>query len=153
VAAPIRDRIFRYYLNERYRVLPGEYIWRKEELRWGELTLTVEDVSASRIQFLVEGRARIATDADIQKAEGGYQGELFGRAEYDLQKKAFTRFDLLAVGENWWTKPHRVETLNQSLGRITVGVAFQLASNDSGSPRVVPGANWPKDPDYWGAAP
>lgn len=166
VPATMRERIFRFGLMERYRAM--NYPWSREEIRSGDVTVTVEETTGPQLRLRLDGQAVIASELDIEKADKGYKGTLLGYLDYDLQKKTFTRFDLLALGENWWNKHDKRFTLlgtqkspyifeeeyYQLLGqRLLVGVAFELAPPDSGFARIVPGgtSHWPAWPcDYWG---
>ena len=111
---------------------------------------------------------RIYGCARALRPEHFYAGSLLGYLDFDLNKKVFTRFDLLALGENWWNKHDPAHTLmgsvvpqysyekeyQQLLGRrIPVGVVFELAPPESGFAGAVPGGthHWPTWPcDYWG---
>jgi hypothetical protein len=89
--------------------------WQPEHVRSYDLTLTVEDVSATAIRVRLEGSVRLAHDAPIEsvryhsalrplhhpdpKAFARYDGQMLGYLSYDLDKKAFTRFDVVALGE------------------------------------------------------
>src|SRR5438477_498466 len=83
--------------------------------------------SAANVALRLEGGAVIATDLEVHKAKHGYEGALLGYLNYDRQKKVFTRFDLLALGENWWNEKQEglvkdFQALAEvNLGKITVG--------------------------------
>jgi hypothetical protein len=164
VASAIQDRIFRYYLSERYRTYDRP--WSKAAIRSGKLTAMVEDVAPTRLRLRIDGSVQIATDVDTARAKNGYEGSLLGYLEYDREQRVFTRFDLLALGDNSWSERDRMESFRETyllsrvyeenLGRgITVGVLFELAPPGSGFHYIPPGASnqWSKRPDYWGKDP
>jgi hypothetical protein len=153
VPTSLVGRICRFYLNERYRAYNRP--WEEEEVRSAELTLTVAEVSDTEVRLRAEGRALIATDADTKRAKNGYDGSLLGYLTYSRVRKCFTRFDLLALGENWWTEAYTKredELFNKHLGRVTVGATFELAPEATGFAGVPPGAHfgWSGRRDYWG---
>jgi hypothetical protein len=89
--------------------------WAPEHIRSKDLTLTVEEVSSAAIRLRLEGSVRLAHAApkvavryhpDLRplhhedpKAFARYDARLLGFLSYDLAKKAFTRFDVVALGE------------------------------------------------------
>jgi hypothetical protein len=89
--------------------------WEPEHVRSQELTLTVEDVTSAAIRLRLDGSVRLAHDAPKQavryhaalrplhhedpKAFARCDAQLLGYLNYDLGKKAFTRFDVVALGE------------------------------------------------------
>src|SRR4029077_12899637 len=81
------------------------------------------------------GRVLIASDADVATARKGYRGRLLGYLDFDRRGQAFTRFDLVAVGENWWNERVAYE---MPLGALPMGVAFELAPRDSAFYHVPP---------------
>ena len=74
--------------------------WRPEEIRSKEMKLTVELVSADELRLRLKG----ATLLDRTKGNFKYSFEagIEGNLVYDRKKGAFTRFDVLAVGEWAW---------------------------------------------------
>jgi hypothetical protein len=89
--------------------------WQPEHVRSHDLTLTVEDVSSSSIRLRLEGSVRLAQDAPKEavryhqalrplhhadpRAFAYCDARLLGYLNYDLKREAFTRFDVLALGE------------------------------------------------------
>ena len=84
--------------------------------------------------MILTGDALAATARDLARAKRGYRGKLLGYLDYDRKSQTFTRFDLVAVGENW-CKEKRVGDLPE---RLTVGVAFELVPVHSGFQAVFP---------------
>ena len=153
----LRQRVFRFCLNERFRTYDRP--WKPDELRGGKISVTVNEVSKTRVRLRFDGFASIASDADTRMATNGYDGSLLGWLEYDRDKQQFTRFDVLALGESWWNEPSSdpafAELFAKNFGRITVGVSFQLAPPGSGFARIPPGSHfaWSKRKDYLGKSP
>ncbi|HKB38606.1 MAG TPA: hypothetical protein VKD72_19335 [Gemmataceae bacterium] len=122
----ICKRIFRYHLVNGTFGLPG--VWRLEDIRSGELTLKVETTSPT-VRLRLEGSARLATDANLDKAPRGYDVRLTGVLEYDSDRKAFSRFDVVAVGD-YWGGDYEGGRFKRP-GRTPLGIAFELARGTS----------------------
>jgi hypothetical protein len=139
----IRRRIFRFHLADGTYGLPGH--WRPEHIRAGELTLTVEE-TAPILRLRLRGAALMATNQDIAKADHGYEAKLGGILEYDPDKKAFTRFDVVASGDCWggdWEGGRFKRP-----GRAPLAVAFQLTTGDKAVDRVPPLVHMDRQPMY-----
>lgn len=122
VPAPVARRIIRMHLKNGTQGWLG--YWELKHIRSEAMTLQVESASPA-IRMRLEGSVLVADDPDVSASKGGYDAKLSGRLEYDPAKKAFTRFDLLALGEHWgprgkFTRP----------GRNPLGIAFELAKGD-----------------------
>jgi hypothetical protein len=121
--------------------------WQKEHVRGQDLILTVEDVSPSTIRLRLEGSVNLAHDAPKEairyhpalrplhhedpKAFARFDGQVLGSLTYDLQKKAFIRFDVVALGEyvGPLLNPYRNED-HQTFYLIKpcpLGVSFEIA--------------------------
>lgn len=89
--------------------------WEPQHVRSQDLTLTVEDVSATTVRLRLEGAVRLAHDAPKEgvsyhpalrplhhedpKAFARFDGQVLGFLTYDVDRSAFTRFDVVALGE------------------------------------------------------
>src|SRR5262249_7521399 len=89
--------------------------WEAAHVRAQSLTLAVEDVSASAIRLRLEGSIRLAQDGpkkavsydkalrslhhEDPEAFARFDGRLLGYLTYDRDKKTFTRFDVVVLGE------------------------------------------------------
>jgi hypothetical protein len=122
--------------------------WESEHVRSHDLRLTVEDVSAAGIRLRLEGSVRLAHDApnepvryhaalrplhhDDPKAFARYDAQLLGYLSYDVDKKTFTRFDVVALGEyvGPLMNPYRVEDRQNFylIKPCALGVSFELAA-------------------------
>lgn len=122
VPAPVARRIIRMHLKNGTQGWLG--YWPQDHVRSGTMTLNVEKV-APVLRMRLEGSAVIADQADVSQSKLGYQPQISGVLEYDPSKKAFTRFDLLALGDSWgppgaYSRP----------GRNPLGIAFELCRGD-----------------------
>jgi hypothetical protein len=137
VPAPVANRIARFHLCDNTRGEPPA--WRREEVRSLKIGLTVEDVSDNAVTLRLDGSALLATDADPDKAERGFDVRLLGWVRYDRKKEAIDRFDVIAVGDHWGES--RLTRMARP-GRAPLGVAFELSRGDAAD-RVPPqGARW-----------
>lgn len=121
VPSGIALRVLRFHLTDNTRGEPP--MWRNEDVRKYEMTLTVESVSETEIVLRLDGSALLASSADASKAARGYEVRLLGKLRYERTKKAFTAFDVVAVGEHWGEGPF---TRGARPGRTPLGVAFEL---------------------------
>lgn len=121
--------------------------WQTEHVRSQDLTLSVDDVSASTIRLRLEGSVRLAYDVpknavqydkalrplhhEDPKAFSRFDGRVLGYLTYDRAKKSFTRFDVVALGEyvGPLLNPYRVaDGQNFYLTRpCPLGVTFEIA--------------------------
>jgi len=124
VPAPLKRRLLRHHFVEALVGEPG--VWTPEQIRSERFTLTVESVTASTLQYRLEGSVLLSTEADPAAARCGLQGNLAGLATYDRAKGSFTRFDLVLVADCWGAlNPHNPVSRE---GRNPVGWAFELGT-------------------------
>jgi hypothetical protein len=142
VPAAVERRIFQFHLVD--SKLGEPVAWTRDQIRSGRLTLTVTEVTATHIGLRLDGSALLATNADVKKAERGYDVRLLGRLRYDVGKQRLDRFDIVALGDCWGKNPIYGQGRPS---RAPLGVAFELARGDAPADRVPPqGARWL--PDY-----
>jgi len=91
----------------------GPAYWDRAAMNPARLTLTVEEAGASGLRLRLDGHLRVAQKMSIFRehdsqgkrlyfdCEFGVDARLLGHAEYDSKKKAFTRFDVVGVGDAW----------------------------------------------------
>ncbi len=135
VPAAIVRRIARFHLVDDTRGEPP--FWSRDELRTADLTATVEAATPGEIRLRLDGRARLATDADPARADRGYDARLLGYLTHDRKADALTRFDLVAVGDHWGEGPH---TRGARPGRTPLGVAFAIVEGDGPADAIPPQA-------------
>ncbi len=131
----IRYRLLRFHLVNGTFGLAG--VWRRADIRSGELTLTIEQ-AAPILRMRLEGAALLASDADLSRANRGYDARLLGFVEYDAQKEAVTRFDVIALGD-YWGGDYEGGRFKRP-GRTPLAIVFELVRGqtavDLAPPRV-----------------
>jgi hypothetical protein len=143
LAPKVAERITRYHLVDNTRGEP--FHWTKQEVRSKRFTLTVVSATADAIELRLEGEAVVATDADVEKADRGYEARLLGNLRYVPAKKTFARFDVTAIGTHWG---ETALTRGAREGKTLLGVSFELAGDKPGD-RVPPQGIRNLD-DYYG---
>jgi hypothetical protein len=144
VPAGIRDRFIRWHLNP-LSVYGETNALEPKAVRAGELTLTVEAVSASSVRLRLEGFARLGNEAPKDVAEGkhacvdqwGYEPRVLGFIEYDRRSQAITRFDVVALGDHFG----RLGICDSAtrVGLQPLGISFELVTGDAPADRIPPG--------------
>jgi hypothetical protein len=146
VPAAVRDHLFRGYLHP-FSAVGDCGGWGPNDVRAGELTLTVEALSANTLRMRVEGFAGLgrpydpdlaAKEAGAERGEAygvGYEPRLYGHLEYDRKGRAFTRFDLVALGDYYGRLGGSAWNVYRP-GRQPLGVAFELARGDRPADRI-----------------
>jgi hypothetical protein len=130
----VAAKLVRYHLIDNTRGEPE--FWRPQEVRKLDVSMTTEELTDQTMRLRIEGAALLSTDLDTKRAKRGYDVALRGTLVYDVEKKAVTRFDLVAVGEHWGEGRY---TPGARPGRKPLGVAFELAG-DRPADRVPPQA-------------
>lgn len=137
VPEELADFVCRGYLRDSTRGCQGG--WEKVEARQTTLALTVDDVSPQVIRLRLNGRALLASDANPTIAQSGYDAQLAGFLDYDVAKKAFTRFDVVADGDAWGHAGGEQGSDYMHKKRVRLGVAFELAKGDQAGDVIFPG--------------
>ena len=146
------DRMCWYHLLPNAMVSRIGHTWGetgpkgKKGIRAKEVTLTVDSVSPASIRLTLDGFVHLGNAYDPKAAPWknqkdyvtsvGYEARLRGHISYDKTNGAFTRFDVIALGDmyaetsvdNWLFRP----------GRNPVGFTFELVSGTSASDRLPP---------------
>ena len=124
VPASIRNRICSFHLaNMTLGFAPP---WSRDQIRSAEFTLTVYHVSSSSICLRLDGTAQLASEPNLAKAKRGYDVALLGFLEYNVPTKAFRRFDVVALGDDWGA----FEAYGLAR-RYPLGIAFELPRNEA----------------------
>jgi len=130
---PVADRLTRFHLVDNTRGEPP--YWRREDVRYRKLNLIIEEVSDGKVRLQLEGPVQLATDAIVSRAGRGYDAHLLGYLQFDRQKEAFERIDLVAFGEHWgegaFTKGARP-------GKTPLGILFELTNTGAPANQVPP---------------
>lgn len=145
VPPKVAERIARYHLIDNTRGEPD--FWKRNQVRKNEMTLTVVKVEeANAVELRLDGAAALATDADLAKADRGYEVKLRGVLNWRPRLNTFDRFDVAGVGDHWGRCAF---TPGDRPGRNLLGVALGLADPDKPSDRVSPQGIRDRNP-YWG---
>lgn len=140
----IANRIARFHLLDNTRGEPD--FWKKDHVRTNTMTLTVTAVTADTIELRLDGAVLLATNADANKADRGYDVKLRGELRYSKKTDAFDRFDVAAIGEHWGDQPYEGKARP---GKTALGVAFSLVDVTKPGNSIPPqGVRY--DPPYWG---
>ncbi len=102
----------------------------------GRLALTVRDVTADKLQLMLEGKADLKQPGRDEPST--YQPAILGCLEYDRNKKAFTRFDLLALGSASGLPRDANGRIAFRQGAYPVGIAFELVATPTSAERLHP---------------
>jgi hypothetical protein len=126
-------RILRFHLVDNTRGEPPA--WSLGQLRKAEMKLTVQETGPAGLKLRLDGSALLATAADPDRADRGFDVRLLGYLHYDVRRKVIDRFDVVAVGDHWGES--RL-TRGARPGRQPLGVAFGLTGGDTPADRVPP---------------
>jgi len=149
IGKAIAERLALFHLMPRRLTSEGAG-WGKSQLRTVRLDLLVDEVSAEKIRFSVQGFAHLGSTYDAPKATTpngplpfGYEAPLHGIVEFDRAKDRFTRFDMIALGDVWgrWGDANNKSQTVERPGRTPILIAFELAQGDSPTLRIPPGGN------------
>ncbi len=125
-------------------------ICSKKEVRSRSLTLTVTEVTADAVQLRLTGAAALGADfatAEKEDRKGkregrsvqGFEPKVLGHLTWDRKAGAFTRFDVVALGDAYGT-PGGDHHFNYRPGRYPVGISMELAAGKTPAERVPPRA-------------
>lgn len=143
VAPVICERLARFHVNATRLISSGGTGLSRKHIKSSRLTLVVDEVLVDRIRLSLDGFIHIGSKFDADKAKSakgplpfGQEMSLRGVLEYDREKKVFTRFDAVALGDFWGRAS--LGYLFQP-GRRPVGFALELATGNSPTDRLLPG--------------
>lgn len=149
----ITDRFVRWHLNP-LSVYGETTALRPKEVRASELTLTVDAVSESSVRLRVSGFASLGSEPPPEVAQGkcacvtewGYEPRVLGAIQYDPARKRITRFDAVALGDQFGRLG--ISDSAARIGLQPVGISFELVSGDAPADRIPPGRS-PTAKDYF----
>jgi hypothetical protein len=131
----VAQRLVRFHLIDNTRGEPP--MWKPHEVRRCDLTLTVTEATAERIELTLMGPVLLSSGADPATADRGFDLAVLGYLRFDRSKKIFDRFDIVAVGNHWG---NGANTRDARPGRMPLGVCIELARGDSPADKVPPQA-------------
>jgi hypothetical protein len=132
----VRDRLLRFHLVDAAKGLVGP--WERDQIRKGELSLTVTEVSPEKIGLRLEGAALLADKSDPAAAATVLDARLLGRLDYDRKARRLTRFDLVAVGSYRGMRVECEGVTGAKQVQTTLAFAFELVPADSWDRSVPP---------------
>lgn len=115
----LKLRLFRYHLNPRVGFTEGP-CFARATTQDGQLSVTVEKLDAGELHLRLEGVAKLRLGDDLR-----YEPALLGKLVYSQSKNAFTRFDLVALGDVSGHIQHGGGGFRP--GAQPLGIAFELA--------------------------
>lgn len=138
----LKQRLFWWYVGIQAVEGCADY-WRGP--REGDLAFTVEEASAAGVRLRLEGYVKAGKEFSKDEVrDWGAEFRYLGFLNYDAQKKAFDRFDIVQIGEVWGGKlddPGDVitpNTIRWGHARWPLGIAFELVSGDKPADRIPP---------------
>jgi len=129
----VAERMVRFHLTDNTRGEPT--MWRRDDIRAQELTLSVVEVTPAAVRLRLEGFVRLATSAEAAKADRGFDVRLLGHLRYDRARQALDRLDVVAVGDHWGKGEY---TRDARPGRQPLGIVFELSRGNSAADLVPP---------------
>ncbi|CAN5380404.1 hypothetical protein BH23VER1_BH23VER1_31910 [soil metagenome] len=132
VPEPIAVRLLRFHLVDNTRGEPP--FWERDEIR--DFRFEIQPTDEPR-RFRLSGHALLATSANPESADRGYDADLLGTVEI-TEDGSPGRFDLVALGQHWGEGSY---TLNARPGNSPLGIAFELAARDQPSDEIRPQAS------------
>lgn len=148
VPASLADRLVRCHLNPLH-VYGEANPLEQQQVRAAEVTLTVAETSADVVRLRLEGFARLgkAVTPAVKKSrraflnQWGYEPRLLGYLEYNPRTRTFTRFDVVALGDQFG----RLGLFDSAArpGLQPLGIAFELVRHPAPADRIPPGRTMP----------
>jgi hypothetical protein len=150
VPGPIVDRLVRFHITLEIQGCTLGH--SAEDIRSRQMTLTVEKVSAAGVRLRLDGSVLLASPASkgalVDKNKGyGFDGKYLGYLNYNANKKAFDRFDIVVVGDSW-TDGRCFHGCRP--GRHKTGIAFELPRADVNAPLLPPACLSRNEDSYFG---
>jgi len=133
-------------------------------LREGELSMTVEEVTAKEVRLRIEGFSKVggaeegmktcACESQRSCPHWGCELRYYGTARIDRSKQALSEFRVVGLGDTW-TKVRRADSrYGAEVVRYPTGILLELPAdvpaNRGGWPPLAP-ARLNANFDYWGA--
>jgi hypothetical protein len=141
----IAKRLVRFYASDLAHRSTGD------KIRGSEFTLTVEESSQDGLMLRLDGRTETGCSFEEAPPPGtngekpglcGADYRFLGHLHYSAAKKAFDRFEIVALGEGWGGGPRQAATTNFYRGgehrRWPMGLAIELVTTDRPVDRIPP---------------
>jgi hypothetical protein len=138
VPAALQDRLIRRSLIDLVRVGGNGGPRRPEQVLARELTVTVAEASPTTVRLELKGSARLTCSVSQVKGQPRIdEFQLTGRAVYDVQRQAITRFELLA-----FSATGHFDEINNEIRPM--GIFFERLEGRTPAERAAP-SSWGKD--------
>lgn len=129
VPRAVAYRVCRFYLDDTCQ--GGHWFWESaKQVRSADLTVTVQEVTTGEIRLRLAGAALLVNEdagTRLRRCEAAFLGYL----TYDRGKRAFTRFDVAALGDyDLHESTQQRRRADITVARV-LGVAFDLATPDT----------------------
>ncbi len=135
----IAQRLARFHFIDNTRGEPE--FWKKEHVVANKITLTVTAVKDDAIEIRLDGEVKLEAGPKL-----GFEPKLRGNLRYIPSRKAFDRFDIVALGDY---RGETTYTPGAREGRKPFGIAIGLADLTKPSERIAPQGARDRDP-YFG---
>lgn len=135
VPASFALRLFRYHLDPARGFTEGANFSRSGA-EAGRLALSVAEAGPDRVRLSLEGSADLRQAGRDEPA--WYRPAIRGVLDYDPAKRAFTRFDLLALGPASGLPTDANGKVAFRAGAYPVGIAFELVEAPTPAERLHP---------------
>jgi hypothetical protein len=135
VPASFALRLFRYHLDPCRGFSEGAAFTRSKADA-GRLTLIVQHATGEKLTMRLEGSATLRQPG--REGTASYEPALLGLLEYDRSRKAFTRFDLLALGTASGLPTDANGVVTPRKGPYPLGIAFELVADPTPAERLHP---------------
>jgi hypothetical protein len=120
------QRIVRFHLIDNTRGEPP--MWERRQVRAATLKLVVDEANAQEMLLRLEGKGLLATDADTDRADRGFDFAVLGYIHWNAAQQKIERFDVVVLGDHWGAGRF---TGGARPGRAPLGIAFTLARGDA----------------------
>ena len=130
-----RRLALRHFIDTVRGQSPG---WREENLKEGEISLTVESAEADHVRLRMDGCIELEAEPTYETnphskltvdKPRGLKLDLFGRIGFDPRQRRVSAFDAVATGDRWGCTTYNVRF--DDPGPAPIGFAFERASDDA----------------------
>lgn len=135
VPASFALRLFRFHLDPS-RGFSESAHFSNAKPNTGELKLTVQDLTPTKLVLRLEGSAKLKEAG--REEPSVYEPAILGYLEYDRAKKTFTRFDMVALGTASGLPRDANGVITPRKGPYPLGIAFELVTNPTAAEHLHP---------------
>jgi hypothetical protein len=107
-------------------------LWGPDAIQKADLAATVTDVSSAEIKLRLDGAFDMA---QVTPHKAAFKGQVAGVVSFDRHKNAFTRFDMVVLGDYEGMFYCRKD---KTLGPVPMAFAFELAKHDIPADDTIP---------------